>query len=157
MAYDQVRRNSGQAVRRQKRLFAVGNWIKRYYPPTKKCKLDLPWVGPYLVVLLVGWAVGIQLQPDSPILLVHCQDLKKIPHPSGLVPWIDVALPEGSAAPPLLGASTVCRSTRNSGPSVLSRGAGVHAPGVPGSMLNNPEGSVLGACRALQFSCLARW
>ena len=64
---------------------------------------------------LVGWAVGVQLQPDSPILLVHCQDLKQILHPIGLVPWIDVALPEGSPAPPLLGASTVFRFTRNSG------------------------------------------
>ena len=84
--------------------------------------MDSPWVGPYLVVSLVGWAVGVQLQPDSPILLVHCQDLKQIPHPIphpiGLVPWIDVALPEGSPAPPHLGASTVCRSTRNSGSTV---------------------------------------
>ena len=31
----------------------------------------------------------------------------------------------------------------NSGPSVLSGGAGVHALRVPGSMLNNPEGSVV--------------
>ena len=161
VAYDQVHRNSGQAVRRQKhlydrcavrRLFAVGDWTMRYYPPAKKCKLDSPWVGPYLVVSLVGWAVRIQLQPDSPILLVHCQDVKKIPHPSGLVPWIAVALPGSSPAPPLLGASTVCHSTRNSGSSVtgppvdqtlLSGGTGVHAPGVPGSMLNNPEGSVV--------------
>ena len=121
VAYDQVRRNSGQAVQRQKRLydkravrrlFAVGDWIMCYYPPAKKCKLS--WVGPYLVVSLAGWAVGVQLQPDSLIILVHCQDLKKIPHPSGLVPWIDVALPESSPAPPILGPSMVCRSTRNS-------------------------------------------
>ena len=88
-AYDQVRRHSGQAVRRQKRLydrravrrlFAVGDWALRYYSP-KKCKLDSAWVGPYLVVSLAGWAVGIQLHPDSPIVLVHCQDLKKIPRP----------------------------------------------------------------------------
>ena len=55
-------------------------------------------------------------------------------------------------APPLLGASTVCRSTRNSGSSatgphvdqtLLSGGAGGHVPGAPGSMLNNPEGSVV--------------
>ena len=116
VAYDQVRRNSGQDVRRQKRLydrravprlFAVGDWIMRYYLPDKKCKLDSAWMGLYLVVSLVGWTVGIQLHPDSPILLIHCQDLKKIPYPSGLVPWIDVAIAEGSPAPPLLGSSTV--------------------------------------------------
>ena len=85
---------------------AVGDWTMRYYPPAK-CKLDSPCVGPYLVVSLAGWAVGVQLQPDSPIILVHCQDLKKIPHPNGLVSWIDVALPEGLPAPHILGASTV--------------------------------------------------
>ena len=51
VAYDQVCRNLGQAVRRQKRLydrwavrrlFAVGDWIMRYYPPAKKCNLDSP-------------------------------------------------------------------------------------------------------------------
>ena len=26
---------------------------------------------------LVGWAVGIHLKPESPIILVHCHDLKK--------------------------------------------------------------------------------
>ena len=76
VAYDQVRRHAGQAVWRQKRLydkravkrvFAVGDWTLRYYLPAKKCKLDSPWMGPYLVVSLVGWAVGVQLHPDSPM------------------------------------------------------------------------------------------
>ena len=119
VAHDQVCRNSGQAVPRQKRiydkgvvkrLFAVGDWIMRY-PPARKCKLDSPWVGPYLVVWLAGWSVGVQLQPDSPIILVNYQDVKKIPHPSGLMLWIDVALMEGSPAPPILATSMVCRST----------------------------------------------
>ena len=127
----------------------MGDWTLRYYPPAKKCKLD----SPYLVVSLAGWAVGVQLHPDSPIFLVHCQYLKKILHPSGLVSWIDVALPEGLPAPPLLGASTVCRSTRNS-PStsivppvdrtLLSGGESVDSgrPS-PGSLLYNLEGSVI--------------
>ena len=59
VAYNQVRRQKRlydkQAV---KRLFAVGDWIMRYYPPAKKCKLDSPCVGPYLFVSLAGWAVG---------------------------------------------------------------------------------------------------
>ena len=64
VAFDQVRRHSGQAVQRQKRLydqravrrlFAIGDWVMRYYPPAKKCKLDSVWVGPYLVMSLVGW------------------------------------------------------------------------------------------------------
>ena len=80
VAYDQVRRHAGQAVRRQKRLydkwavrrgFAVGDWTLRYYPLAKKCKLDSPWLGPYLVVSLAGWAVGVQLHPDSPVLRIH--------------------------------------------------------------------------------------
>ena len=68
VAYDQVRYHAGLAVRRQKRLydkravkrvFAVGDWTMRYYPPAKKCKLDLPWLGPYLMLFLAGWAVGV--------------------------------------------------------------------------------------------------
>ena len=46
VAYEQVRQHSGQAVQRQKRLydrraikrlFAVGDWVMRYYTPAKKC------------------------------------------------------------------------------------------------------------------------
>ena len=75
VAYDQVRCHSGQAVLRQKRLYnkravrrllTVADWTL-----AKKCKLDSAWIGPYLVVSLAGWTVGIQLQPDSPVILVH--------------------------------------------------------------------------------------
>ena len=91
-AYEQVRQHSGQAVQRQKRLydrravkrkFAVGDWVMRFYTPAKKCKLDSPWIGPYLIVSFIGWAIGIQKAPESPIVIVHCQDIKKIPPP----PW----------------------------------------------------------------------
>ena len=86
----------------------------RYYSPAKKCKLDSAWVGPYLAVSLAGWALGIQLHPDSPIILVHCQNLKKIPRPSGLVSWIDAARLEGVPTIPVLGASTMGRTTQGS-------------------------------------------
>ena len=87
VAFDLVRRHAGQAVQRQKRhydkravkcVFAVGDWTLRYYPLAKKCKLDSPWMGPYLVVCQAGWAVGVQLHPDSLVLMIHCQDLTKI-------------------------------------------------------------------------------
>ena len=126
MAYDQVRGHSGQAVRRQKRLydrravrrlFAVGDWVLRYYTPAKKCKLDSAWVGPYLIVSLAGWALGIQRHPDSPIVLVHCQDLKKIPQPSGVVSWIEAPWPKGAPTVPVLGTSTMGRTSQDS-PSV---------------------------------------
>ena len=91
-------------------------------------------MGPYLVVSLAGWAVGIQSQPDLPIILVHCQDLKKILHPSGLVSWIDAARPVDVPAPLVLGASTMDRTTQDSpsiaiippeGAAVLSESASV--------------------------------
>ena len=53
----------------------MGDWVLRYYPPVKKCELDSARVGPYLVVYLAGWVLRIQLHLDSPIILVHCQDL----------------------------------------------------------------------------------
>ena len=83
-----------------KRLFAIGDWTMRYYLPVKKCKLDSPWLGPYLVVLLAGWAVGVQLHPDSPVLMIHCQDLKKIPHPRGLVTWLQSDRPDQTSTQP---------------------------------------------------------
>ena len=89
----------------------------RYYPPAKKCKLDSVWVGPYLVMSLVGWALGIQKHPDSPILLVRCQDLKKVPQPSGMMSWTKAPRPEGAPTIPVLAASTVARTSQGS-PSV---------------------------------------
>ena len=59
VAYDQFRRNSGQAVRGQKRfydrralrrLFAVGDCIIRYYLPAK---CDIPWyMGPAEIIII---------------------------------------------------------------------------------------------------------
>ena len=116
VAFDQVRRYSGQAGQRQKRLydqravhrlFAIGNWVMRYYPAGKKCKLDSIWTGPYLIVTTLGWTVDIQRHPDEPVIFIHCQDVKKIP-PSG-----------GAPAVPMLGASTVAHTSRDS-PSVTA-------------------------------------
>ena len=121
VAYEQVRRYSGQVVQRQQRLydgravrhlFAVGDWVLRYYTPAKKCKLDSAWVGPYLVVLLTGWALGIQSDPDSPIIMVHCQDLKKIPHPQGAVSWLATKQLPTSPTVLILGASTMQRTSQ---------------------------------------------
>ena len=90
VAFDQVCRHSGQAVQRQKslydqwavrRLFAIGNWVMRYYPIGK---LDSIWTGPYLIVATLGWTVGIQRHPDEPIIFIQYQDVKKIPQPSGV-------------------------------------------------------------------------
>ena len=128
VAYDQVRRQSGQVVRRQKRLydrravrrlFAVGHWALRYYTPAKKCKLDSAWVGPYLIVALAGWALGIQSRPDSPIILVHCQDLKKVSQPSGVVSWLEAPRPTGAPTAPMLGASTMGRTSQSPSIDVL--------------------------------------
>ena len=128
VAFDQVRRHSGQAVQRQKRLydqravrrlFAIGDWVMRFYPAGKKCKLDPVWTGPYLVVALLGWTVGIQKHPDVPVILIHCQDVKKVPQPSGVQSWIAAPQPEGAPAVPMLGASTVVHTSRGS-PSITA-------------------------------------
>ena len=121
--YEQVRQQSGQVVQRQKRLydrravqrlFAIGDWVLRYYTPAKKCKLDSAWIGPYLVVSLTGWALGIQKDVDSPIIMVHCQDLKKIPQPQGAVSWLATKQLPISHSVLILGASTMQRTSQNS-------------------------------------------
>ena len=122
-AYEQVCHHSGQAVQRQKRLydrravkrlFAVGDWVMRFYTPAKKCKLDSAWIGPYLIVLFIGWALGIQKDPESTIVIVHCQDIKKVPPPPGAVSWL--ATKKLSIAPSvmIMGASTMQRTLQSS-------------------------------------------
>ena len=115
-ACDHVQQHSGQAVQRQKRLydrrevkrkFAVGDWVMRYYSPAKKCKLDSPWIGPYLIVLFMGWTIGIQKAPESPVVMVHCQDVKKIPTPTGAVSWLTSKKSSIQPSVTILGASTI--------------------------------------------------
>ena len=119
VAYEQVRQHSGQAVQRQKRLydhravkrlFAVGDWVMRYYTPAKKCKLDSAWIGPYLIVSLIGWALGIQKDLESPIVIVHCQDIKKVPPPLWAVSWLAKKKLLIAPSVPILGASTMQRT-----------------------------------------------
>ena len=95
--------------------------VKAYLASCNIClarKSPYPWRAPMgHVDVGHGWALGIQQHPDSPILLVHCQDLKKVPQPSGVMPWIEVPRPEGAPTIPVLGASTVA-STSQGSPSV---------------------------------------
>ena len=86
----------------------------RYYTPAKKCKLDSAWIGPYLIVSLIGWALGIQKDPDSPIVTVHCQDLKKVPPPPGAVSWLTTKQLSIAPSVPILGASTMQRTSQSS-------------------------------------------
>ena len=90
-----------------------------YYPAGKKCKLDSIWAGPYLAVATLGWTVGIQQHPDEPVIFIHCQDVKKIPQPSGVQSWITIPPPGGTPAVPMLGASTVAHTSQDS-PSVTA-------------------------------------
>ena len=66
------------------------------------------------MVSIVGWAVGIQKYPDAPILLIHCQDVKKIPQPSGVRSWITTPSPVSAPPVPVLGASTVAHTSQGS-------------------------------------------
>ena len=91
----------------------------RYYLAGKKCKLDSVWTGPYLVVALLGWTVGIQKHPDVPVILIHCQDVNKIAKPCGVQSWIVGPPPVGAPAVPMLGASTVAHTSRGS-PSITA-------------------------------------
>ena len=122
-AYEQVRLHSGQVVRRQKRLydsravkhiFSLGDWVMRYYTPAKKCKLDSAWIGPYLVVSFLGWTIGIQKDPNSPIVMIHCQDAKKVPAPPGAVSWLTSKESSIKPSVTVLGASTMHRTRPSS-------------------------------------------
>ena len=74
----------------------------RYYPPGAQRKLGSPWVGPQQVVRkATGHTVGIQKDPEAPIIFIHVDDLKICP-PPGRPAWT----PEPSNARSLC-ASTV--------------------------------------------------
>ena len=86
----------------------------RYYSPANKCKLDSPWIGPYLIVSFMGWTIGIQKEPESPVVMVHCQDAKKIPTPLGAVSWLTSKESSLQPSVTILGASTMHRTVPNS-------------------------------------------
>ena len=73
-----------------------------------------------LVASLAGWAVGVQLHPDSPVLMIHCQDLTKSPRPRGLVAWLQSDRLDPAITQLVLGSSMVCQSTPGSAPSTVS-------------------------------------
>ena len=58
--------------------------------------------------------MGIQKFPDAPILLVHCQDVKKVPQPSGVRSWITNPSPVSAPPVPVLGASTIAHTSQGS-------------------------------------------
>ena len=63
--------------------------------------------------------MGIQRHPDEPVIFIHCQDVKKIPPPGGVQSWLMIPPTGGTPAVPMLGASTVAHTSRDS-PSVTA-------------------------------------
>ena len=69
------------------------------------------------MVYLAGWVVGVQLHPDSLVLMIHCQI---IPRPWGLVSWLHPDHSDLAMTHPVIDASTVCRTMPVSAPSTVS-------------------------------------
>ena len=92
VACDHVHHSLHRTAARRKRLydikavnrkFLVGSWVLRYYPPEAQKKLGSPWIGPQQVVRkATGHTVGIQKDPEAPIIFIHVDDLKICPSPS---------------------------------------------------------------------------
>ena len=111
VAYDHVRHSLHHTAARRKRLYDVkavnrkfwmGSWVLHYYPPAAQNKLGSPWMGPLQVVRqATSHTVGIQKNPETPIVFIHVDDLKICP-PPGRSGWT----PEPSTAKSLC-ASTV--------------------------------------------------
>ena len=111
VAYDHVRHSLQRTAAQRKRFydvkavnrkFPVGSWVLRYYPPAAQKKLGSPWVGPQQVVRqATGHTVGIQKGLDTPIILIHVDDLKVCPAPHN-VSWTP-----GPSTPKSLCANTV--------------------------------------------------
>ena len=97
VAYDHVRESFNKKAARRKRLydtkavnrkFPLGSWVLRYYPPAAQHKLGSPWIGPQQVVRqATGHTVGIQKEPEKPIVFDHVDDLKLCPGPQD-ISWV---------------------------------------------------------------------
>ena len=89
----------------QKQWIASFRWAHGYYDTTLRppsINWGSPWVGPHQVVRqATGHTVGIQRDPDKPIIFVHVDDLKLCPGPR------DVAWTPGVSTAKSLCASTV--------------------------------------------------
>ena len=86
VAYGHVREYLRRTAARRKQLlydtkavnrkFPIGSWVLRYYPPAAQHKLGSQWIGPDQVVPhTTGYTVGIQRDPEKPIVFVHVDDL----------------------------------------------------------------------------------
>ena len=83
------------------RKFPVGSWVLRYYPLAAQHKLGSPWIGPNQVVRqATGHTVGIQRDPEKPIVFVHVDDLKLCPGPD-----------DAKWSPDISTAKSLCAST----------------------------------------------
>ena len=105
VAYDHVRESLHRKrlydTKAVNRKFPVGSWVLRYYPPAAQHKLGSPWIGPHQVVRqATGHTVGIQKDPEKPIVFVHVDDLKLCPGPQD-ISWV----------PGVPTAKTLCAST----------------------------------------------
>ena len=58
-------------------MFGEGTLTSSSCPPGMMCKLDSPWLCPYLFVSLSGWPFGIRVQADLDVIRVYCLDLGK--------------------------------------------------------------------------------
>ena len=57
-------------------------------PPAAQYKLGSPWIGSHQVVRqATGHTVGIQRDPEKPIVFVHVDDLKLCPGPQD-ISWV---------------------------------------------------------------------
>ena len=81
-------------------------WLQKFKNEDGKS----PWIGPYLIVSFMGWTIGIQKEPESPVLRLHWQDIKNIPTPPGAVSWLTSKKSSIQPSVTILGASTMHRT-----------------------------------------------
>ena len=106
--FETVRESLKAAALRQKsyfdrrtkmRSFQKGDWVLRFYPPAViQSKLNSPYIGPFLVIEVMGEVnYMIQEAPEARTLVVHVDDLKGFIDTSGRRKWVENPI---SAPPP---------------------------------------------------------
>ena len=66
-------------------MFSAGASTSNLCLPGMMCRLDCPWLSPYLFVSLGGWPFGIQVQPDLAMIRAYCRDPRGSPQPGIIV------------------------------------------------------------------------
>ena len=69
--------------------YSIGKFVWRFYPPYAEKKLELGWIGPYLVIARISdVSYSIQKSPEGRIVNLHIDRIKPYQGENSPLPWV---------------------------------------------------------------------